>query len=207
MKNTLIILSLMLICSFASGQSVKVESSTEEMDTTKFKGLKRGYNRIIMAEREELTLVKVDLLGLFGFLVTNIDSISHDVLLVSIEKKFKPEWSWNAGFGIQVGEESDTQASVRGAVRYYFNMEKRISKGKSANNFSANYVSSRLVYRGVSDEEGSEVSLDLIFGIQRRLWRYGYLDFDVGLENVFLADEKSRKRVDLILNLEIGIAF
>ncbi|MEL6560289.1 MAG: hypothetical protein AAFQ94_19020 [Bacteroidota bacterium] len=207
MKNVLITTVFLLLAQVALGQKVTVESSTEEMDTAKFSGLKKSYNRIIMAEREELTLFKIELLGPLLYAITDVDSIEFDVLHVSVERKFKPEWSWNGAFTMRLGDIEDNEYVTSGAVRYYFNMEKRISKGKSANNFSANYISSRVAHRATPGDGKAALSIDFLFGIQRRLWKYGYFDFDVGLQNTFLATKNNDKGVNLLLDFKLGIAF
>lgn len=208
MKNILIIICLGFFAEMAICQTVTTESSTEEMDTAKFSGLKKSYDRIIMAEREELMLFKIDLLGpLFYAIASDLDSIDFDVVSIAVERKFKPDWSWNGAFIMRLSDIEDNEYVTSGAVRYYYNMEKRISKGKSANNFSANYLSGRLTHKARPGDGEAELSLDLLFGIQRRLWKYGYLDFEVGFENVFLATDSSDKGVELTLDLKLGIAF
>ena len=104
---------------------------------------------------------------------------------------------------------SVTEYRYRGGVRYYFNMQRRILKGKSANNFSANYLSPRLSYRrrpGSEDGEG-QLSVDLLFGIQRRLWKYGFIDFDIGIENPVIPFESGAFGVDFTTSITVGIGF
>lgn len=207
MKNFLIITALLFVSQLAVAQKVTVESSTEEMDTARFAGLKKSYNRIIMAEREELTLFKLEILGPLLYSITSIDSVDFDVLHIAVERKFKPEWSWNGAFTMSLSDIEDNVYTTSGAIRYYYNMEKRISKGKSANNFSANYLSSRLSHKAIPGDGEAQLSLDLLFGIQRRLWKYCYFDFEIGFENTFLATRRSEKQVELLIDFKLGIAF
>ena len=78
------------------------------------------------------------------------------------------------------------------AARYYYNLRRRIRKGKSANNFSTNYLSLALgssVGRQSTEtpfnyyNAGAAVRLDgaLLYGLQRRLGRYGFVDFSFGV--------------------------
>ena len=194
-------------CQGLLAQEVSIESSTEEMDSAKFSGLLQRYEKLIMAEREELTLVKVDLLGPLLHVMSGIDTAKHNVLRVAVEQKFKPDWSWIAAFEGQASKQEFTEFRYRGGIRYYFNMNKRILKGKSANNFSANYLSTRLSYRYRPPDEDGQLSVDLLFGIQRRIWKYGYIDFDIGIENLVTSFEDTSPGIDFTSSIQIGIAF
>lgn len=189
------------------GQEVEVTSSTEEMDTAKFAGLIRSYEKLIMAEREELTLIKIDLLGPLLYTLSGIDTAKHNLIRVALEQKFKPEWSWILAADGQASKNAFTEWRFRGGARYYFNMQKRILNGKSANNFSANYISTRVNYKYRPPDKDHQVSLDLLFGIQRRIWKIGYVDFDIGFENIFEAFDDRITGVDLTSSIQLGIAF
>ena len=207
MKKTLLYMACLLCLSILHAQNVEVTSTTEEMDTAKFAGLIKSYEKLIMAEREELTLIKVDLLGPLLYAMSGIDTARHNLLRLAYEQKFKPEWSWIAAVEGQANKNEFTEWRFRGGARYYFNMQKRILKGKSANNFSANYISARMNYKHRPPDADNQVSLDLLFGIQRRIWKVGYIDFDIGFENIFMAFENRTPGVDLTSSIQIGIAF
>ncbi len=85
-------------------------------------------------------------------------------------------------------------------LRWYYDMAKRIRKGKSSNNFSGNYLSLRYerlwqnensVATGLSGTNGKwntdyfgsyyHSQLSLNYGIQRRFFRYGLIDFSIAL--------------------------
>ncbi len=206
MKKLLLIISVLItLCSKA--QETSVESSTEQMDSIKFSKLLKSYREIVMVEREELALIKIDLLGPALHLMSGIDTAKNNLIRVSYEQKFKPEWSWVAGIEGQANKNEFTEWRYRGGIRYYFNMNKRILKGKSANNFSANYLSVRANYKYRPPEDDNQVSLDLLFGIQRRLWKYGYVDFDVGIENIFAPFDSKTAGIDFTSSIQLGIAF
>jgi len=208
MKRTVLLIIFTSLVAILKAQDVKVESGSEEMDSTKFSKLVKSYQHIIMAEREELTLIKVDLLGPLLYVMSGIDSSKHNVLRLSFEKKFKPEWSWIVAAEGQANEHDFTELRFRGGARYYFNMEKRILKGKSANNFSANYISSRLNFKRKPLKDINTLSLDLVFGIQRRLWKYGYVDFDIGIENIITSFGTGQTvGVEFTSSIQVGIAF
>ncbi|NQZ76503.1 MAG: hypothetical protein HRT61_10400 [Ekhidna sp.] len=206
-KRILLPIVPLFLGSLIYAQQVSMESSTEEMDSAKFSGLIQSYQKLIMTEREELTLIKVDLLGPLLYVMSGIDTAKHNIARVSVERKFRPDWSWVVAFDGQADKNEFTELRYRGGVRYYFNMEKRILKGKSANNFSANYVSTRLNYKLRPPDDDDQLSLDLLFGIQRRIWKYGYIDFDIGIENLLTSFEDRTPGIDFTSSIQLGIAF
>ena len=207
MKKIVLPLIGLMATFWLSAQKIEVASSTEEMDTAKFSGLINSYQKVIMAEREELTLIKVDLLGPLLYALSGIDTAKHNVIRVSFEQKFRPEWSWIAAIEGQANKKEFTEVRLQGSARYYFNMQKRILKGKSANNFSANYLSTRVNYKRRPLDEDSQLSIDLLFGIQRRIWKYGFIDFDIGIANVIAPYDDITPGVDFTSSIQIGIAF
>lgn len=207
MKRAFIMINFIFSFAMVFGQEVKVESSTEEMDSTKFSALLVTYNRIVMAKREELALFKVDLLGPLLFSLSGNDSTVNNIIRISFEQKIKPQWSWLVAVEAAANKNDITETRLRGGARYYFNMQKRILKSKSANNFSANYVSTRLNYKTRQLDNENQVSLDLLFGMQRRLWKYGYVDFDVGLENIIHPFSNEDSGIDFTSSIQLGIAF
>lgn len=207
MKKLLFIVLVSVFIGFVEAQDVSTEATTEEVDSVKFSKLLRSYREIAMVEREEVTLVKIDLLGPTLFAMSEIDTAKHNVLRLSVERKFKPEWSWIVSFEGQASRNEFTELRYRGGARYYFNMNKRILKGKSANNFSANYLSLRANYKRRPPDQDNQFSIDMLFGIQRRLWKYGYVDFDIGFENVISPFETNTAGVDFTASIQLGIAF
>ena len=100
-------------------------------------------------------------------------------------------------FGYNLGIES----------RYYYNQKKKIASGEAANNLSSNYLFLRGSY--YNSEYGSDegVITYLGWGAQRRIFDFGYLDFQAGL----LADPNyfsgSVLPLQPYLSLKIGFAF
>ncbi len=78
------------------------------------------------------------------------------------------------------GDIANTSTRVGTTVRWYYDMKKRIAAGRSASNFSGNYVALEAVaFRIDNALRGRELVAK--FGIQRRLLRYGYFDLSYGL--------------------------
>ncbi|MBC6610478.1 hypothetical protein H8B15_06070 [Hymenobacter sp. BT507] len=83
--------------------------------------------------------------------------------------------------------------NVRGqlAGRFYYNLERRIRRGHNAGNFSANYFSVSLG-AGLGRHSDLPFQLDilhgqllhtqvaLLYGVQRRLWKRGFIDVNAG---------------------------
>ncbi len=73
--------------------------------------------------------------------------------------------------------------------RWYYDMARRMKAGLSANNFSGNYFGLELAYTtfgpGLSGEEArfasEQMTAGLRWGLQRRLFRYSFLDVSFGL--------------------------
>ncbi|MEO9869616.1 hypothetical protein [Ekhidna sp.] len=207
MKKLSLLIILALITIPLCAQDTSIESSTEQMDSVKFSRLVKSYRGIVMAEREETTLVKLDLFGPLLYLMSGIDTAKLNLIGISFERKFKPEWSWIVAFSGQANKIEFTELRYRGGIRYYFDMKQRILRGRSANNFSANYLSARTNYKHRPNEADSQLSIDILLGVQRRLWKYGYLDVDIGIENIISSFEDNTPGIDFTTSIQLGIAF
>ena len=141
----IIICHLFVINLWAQEQErVTIESSEEEVDEDSFATLLDAYNRIIRADEEKLTLLKIDLLAPFFYALSNggdeeAENLASNVLRVTYEKKYRQDWSWFARAKLLAIRSRLTDYNLSGGIRYYYNLNRRILKGRSANNFSANY--------------------------------------------------------------------
>ncbi|OUJ73406.1 hypothetical protein BXP70_13400 [Hymenobacter crusticola] len=89
---------------------------------------------------------------------------------------------------------------VQAAGRYYYNRERRLLLGKNVGNFSANYFSLALnaglgqesretahfLYRN-SGRRFATADVALLYGLQRRLGRRGFVDVNTGVATLLLA--------------------
>jgi len=93
--------------------------------------------------------------------------------------------SANVQYDLESGRlTSREQLRLGTTIRWYYDMKKRIAAGKSASNFSGNYLAlepSWLGEKGSNYYTNSGAELIAKFGIQRRLLRYGYFDLSYGL--------------------------
>lgn len=212
-KLTIIIITnLFVINLWAQNEKITIESSEEEVEDGSFERLLDTYNQVIRAKEEKLTLLKIDLLSPFFFAVSDDDNQEDDIVLntilrVSFEQKYRPDWSWFTRFKLLTINRKLREYNLSGGIRYYYNLNRRILKGKSANNFSANYLgvepNLRVNYRGGD----SGFSVKLLYGIQRRIGKYGYVDFDIGLENIIVPYTEKEHGIELAAGLELGLAF
>jgi hypothetical protein len=235
-----IISTLLFNCLLLSGLSSAVAQQTtySQEDSTITTGeLKRFYRYITRANVEEKTLFKLgfwpnagdrDFTGRPSFRIgLNADA--------SVERKITPSFSVLAGFDFMLRYNRFNQFSgpsvvtspdfrdfdkiFRGfvygkvGVRYYYSMAKRIREGKSANNFSGNYVgvqftkalSVRVIQHVYDTRTGATLGtynddvaygynaplFSAMWGIQRRLGRRSFIDVNVGPEVTIPKREKN----------------
>ncbi|AMJ67650.1 hypothetical protein [Hymenobacter sp. PAMC 26628] len=109
--------------------------------------------------------------------------------------------------------------SVRAQVgaRYYHNLERRLRQGRSAGNFSANYLALAVgagLGRNAHETpfylftapRGGVAAFDaaLLYGVQRRLGRSGFVDANVGVTGL-VSTSSVLSRVDLGGSLRVGL--
>ena len=210
--TVIILINLFVIKVWAQDEKVTIESSEEEVEEGSFERLLDTYNHVIRAREEKLTLFKVDLLSPFFYSVSDGEREEDEVLIESVlklsfEKKYRPDWSWFARTKLVAINRGIRESSFSGGIRYYYNINKRILKGKSANNLSANYVAVEPDLRFNYGRGDSGFSVKLLYGIQRRIGKRGYLDFDVGLENIIVPYTEKEFGIEITGSLELGLAF
>lgn len=106
--------------------------------------------------------------------------------------------------------------------RYYYNLNKRIAQGKSANNLSANYFTLSVSYFNsqstIESESRSERSkyrnesliLTPAWGFQRRIFEHGYIGYQLGVNFDTDVGSDDSGRVDIHFlhsDFEFGLAF
>jgi hypothetical protein len=215
MRKLVILLGLLSTLQTVSAQEEKVtvETSEEAMDSSRFSRLLRSYNQLIRVREEERVLLKVDLLGPALYALSlggKNDSTPRNVsnlVRISLEKKIRPDLAWIVSTTIRADPQRVQEVGVGGGLRYYYNLNRRILQGKSANNFSANYLTGQVTGRTRMHRDGQQVALQLLYGIQRRIFSWAYVDFNTGLSGRLLKFPEDNNRLDLIANIQLGIAF
>ena len=149
-----------------------------------------GLNTELSVERKVSPSFSI----LFGF--DNQFSVASYKRVSPLYPTSNPEW--------RTDRSALFNSSAKLATRYYYNMAARIKRGKSANNFSGTYIAfqGRQSVFQYSDNRQYElssrdirhytqqspfsirnpISLALQWGLQQRLGRYGYVDFNAGPE-------------------------
>jgi hypothetical protein len=136
----------LLLPSGASAQtdSIRVEYGEEQAEKSDYT-FKEAYNYLIRAQVEEKTLFKIGVNGFgygsnFGGLVyTNIGVEQKLWAPISVYAEYKRAFRFLASDQYRSWPINDF--NIRGGFRYYYNINRRIRQGKSANNFSVNYFS------------------------------------------------------------------
>jgi hypothetical protein len=219
--------------------SIKVEYTVENTDKSDYK-FKERYKYLQRRMIEEKSLFKVSLLDLTLAVTDQTQYLSYHSrgTVLMYERKISPSFSFlyqnllyfqvifpnnqplidNPKFKTHI-----LNLSTIGG-RYYYDQARRIRNGKSANNFSANYLSLQFdnilqVRNNYSDEDFDKVdrsatkpSVNLLYGIQRRLGKLGYTDLNLGVRydeinyNEPLPPDR-KSNFGIIANFSIGFGF
>ena len=210
---------ILLICSvaFAQQDSVSISYDEEPAESSNF-SLKEKYKYFTRSNVEETSMLKAGL--------SNIGFASYAGLFMehtfAYEKKINVPFSVLAQYRQGMSGWRSSHVGVDAAVRYYYSLPRRIRQGKSANNLSANYFSvqidntwqglSRFVSQGqftfLETKTYRTSNISLRYGIQRRLGKHGYVDFNLG--GVYPLNRGwagTRPPFHVDINYSIGFAF
>ncbi len=199
--NLSVIIVFFASLSFAQN-SVSSEYSEEELDTTSFK---YKYDYLVRAQEEKLQLIKIDLWSkAFNRLEFGYERkvVSNFSMLVKVGTRGLGLFSWNRQDVSDIRD--DLQAFYVIAPRYYYNLNKRIDEGKSANNFSADYISVQGEHSFHVNNSNYKAIFSVLYGIQRRIGKYAYMDINFG-PGYFV--RPSGEQVGLETNIDFGLAF
>jgi hypothetical protein len=185
MKIAGLFISLMLCCQILFAQDSTHFSYSEVADTLVKQRFIDRYENVFMTKVPTRHMVKIGAeffpLGFLdpGYgLQTLLLNIGYEVKLlpsVSLGVNFKA----NGGYSSSLGWEGVITANLQG--RWYFDMNQRIATGKSANNFSGNYlavVGERYWQSHLSAYPKIKTGVE--FGMQRRFFNNGAIDFAAG---------------------------
>ena len=103
---------------------------------------------------------------------------------------------------------NSSQLMVGTNIRYYYNLKKRIRKGKTGDNLFANYVGARVAYLP-KDAEELFYGYGIMWGLQRRLFKNLYVDYQLGflLQSNFKPIPETQGSGSSFGGLKIGLAF
>jgi hypothetical protein len=203
---------------FAQTDSVRI-THTQETGTLEKQRFIDQYDYVFMTKEPTKWMLKGygNINNLIGFNIFQRGYIKRIVdFKLGVERKLSPSFSieidvarvskvplTEAGlidYSNFYSSNGDKRWATSAELRWYYDMAKRIRKGKSSNNFSGNYLSLRYerlwqnensVATGLSGTNGKwntdyfgsyyHSQLSLNYGIQRRFFRYGLIDFSIAL--------------------------
>ena len=183
MKRCIAIFSLLLSCAAAYSQDSTNIRFSEEPDTlTKQRFIDR-YENVFMTKVPTRNMFKLGLSQYYQavpYPLTDDKTLNNLSLHVGYEVKFLPAFSLALSghfplYGIQAPVKESLQNTVLDAqLRWFVDMRRRIKNGKSANNFSGNYVALFYNMAGTVDDDPKA---GIKLGFQRRFLNHGYMDF------------------------------
>lgn len=237
-------LFLLLLCTGRAGlgqvvatpDSSRISYEEEEGSQSDF-DLKERYNYLIRAQIEESQLWKLGLNDVgfdngrfrYGlYLIYERKLQTSFSVLGELNPTAQPGYRYTYNPATLTGSLDKTRYFDLGAQiagRYYYNLQKRIRNGKSANNFSANYLSAGIKTNAAyiprdthnNGYSGNDVKEYLVntpqvsvrYGLQRRLGRYGFIDGNLGLAtdlNFLSRNSSLRNRIYGVGEFRIGLA-
>jgi len=147
-RNILFLISLFLFKS-AFGQDSSQITFTEEPDTLVKQRFIDRYDNVFMTKVPTRHMLKIGISQYYQpiqFSLSDDKILNNSSLMLGYEFKFLPSFSVALSSHLPVySAEIPSKYVVKNIVydaqlRWFFDMKKRIREGKSANNFSGNYV-------------------------------------------------------------------
>lgn len=185
MKNALLTLLFILsgIASYAQ-DSVKVSYSQEADTLVKQRFIDR-YENVFMTKVPTRHMFKVGLSQYYqanAFPLTDDKILNNTSLQLGYEFKFLPAFSIAVSghvpyFDLHTPFKWSIQSTVIDAqLRWFVDMRRRIKSGKSANNFSGNYVA---LFYNIPGTVQNDSKIGFKVGFQRRFLNRGFMDFSL----------------------------
>lgn len=223
MKKIATFLTATLIGAAAFGQKpdsvfISIAQDTGRLEQQQFAN---PYDAVFGTYEPTRWLFKLDvasLLPAFMYLPgDNGQNFDETGLRLDAEYKISPAFSLNASYWLRFSEASGLFRGdgvyfqghqFRLEPRWYYNMPRRIREGRSANNLSGNYFGLELTQHLRSNNSSffNHRSAAVRFGVQRRLFRYGYFDMSYGIgvrhypQTVFY-----QERTELFADARLGV--
>lgn len=190
--------STLFACVVAFCQNSDTTFITIAQDTGRLERqqLTTPYDAVFGTYEPTRWLFKLDAASLFSSFIylpgDNGQNFDDTGLRLDAEYKISPAFSLNASYWLRFGEVGSWltggDISFQGhqfrlEPRWYYNMPRRIREGRSANNLSGNYFGLELTQhlREYNSTFFNHRSAAVRFGIQKRLFRYGYFDMSYGV--------------------------
>lgn len=213
----LILISIITLSFFGVSQTYSQDKSSDAQKTKE----EFWYRRFTRINIEENTLFKLGFksMGMQSKWLSETSRRAYDVILeISVEHKFSPLVSFNLkaknNFGNR-GFDSDGNlypdfdvkpfynVDISPEIRFYLGMNKGIKKGKRVNNFNGKFIAVQFdELINIGRKNIKRPKINLLFGIQQRLGKFGYIDFMLGPSYSI-----REKEIALFGEFAIGFAF
>jgi hypothetical protein len=184
MKKKLFLFLLVIAGKLHAQDTTKIVYTAEQDTLIKQRFIDR-YENVFMTKVPTRHMLKVGLEFVpFGFSDFGNPYQQTQSILVGYEYKLLPAVSLGVNARVRGGWNGGTlegtlTANVYG--RWYFDMNRRIAEGKSANNFSGNYLAIVGEKNWQSyQNQYPQIKTGVEFGLQRRFFNNGVIDFAVG---------------------------
>lgn len=188
MQKGVLILLLLLTASTAKAQETVSISYSEENDTLAKQRFLDRYENVFMTKVPTRHMFKLGLSQYYQakvFALSDDRTINNTSLHLGYEFKFLPAFSIALSghvpyYDLQTPFRESFQNTVMDAqLRWFMNMGRRIRKGKSANNFSGNYLA---IFYNMPSTSDDDPRIGLKLGFQRRFLNFGFMDFAIALQ-------------------------
>lgn len=191
MRKTVLFLLAVFLYKPAFTQDTTKISYSEEPDTLVKQRFIDKYENVFMTKVPSRHMLKMGLdfyhKDVFGFTAPEVQNITYGF---GYEFKLFPAFSLGTNLSVSSGLVDDNHKSGtprEGTVtaniygRWYYDMKRRIREGKSANNFSGNFLALVTEKRWQYEPDLQRLTQTGIeFGLQRRFLNYGRLEFAIG---------------------------
>lgn len=188
MKKSILLLFALFLFNPASAQDDVKVTLTEEADTLVKQRFIDRYENVFMTKVPTRHMFKIGLSQYYQSLTFSLrdgNLLNNSSLQIGYEFKFLPAFSIALSghipvYGFDVPFQYAWQNTVLDAqLRWYFDMRNRIKSGKSANNFSGNYIAFNYTVPGTGP---FSPTTGLKLGFQRRFLNSGFMDFALAIQ-------------------------
>ncbi|SDF52314.1 hypothetical protein SAMN04487996_11166 [Dyadobacter soli] len=187
MQKGVLILLLLCAISAAKAQDTVSISYSEESDTLIKQRFLDRYENVFMTKVPTRHMFKIGLSQYYQSVVFPLKDdkiLNNSSLQIGYEFKFLPAFSI-ALTGHLPYSNLHTERwlpwqniVLDGQLRWFIDMRRRIRAGKSANNFSGNYIAA---FYNLPNRHEMDRRIGLKFGFQRRFLNFGFMDFALAL--------------------------
>jgi len=178
-------------------------------------GKSNSYNpedcSVIQYFKEEKSLLKIDILNIISSIsdqgIGGSFSIEYEQKLGNSPFSVNPYFFIPYTLGFEKEIENRVSTVIGTETRYYYNLKKRIRKGKTGNNLFANYFGAKIAYH-TNTRDNLPYGYGIMWGLQRRLFNTVFIDYSLG--NYSRASFQSpdfEVYTTMFSELQIGLAF